>query len=458
MTSSASPDVGVRREVLRLAVPAFFALVSEPLFLLADTAIVGHLGTPQLAGLGIAASVLATVVSLCIFLAYGTTGSVARLVGAGDERSALAQGIDGVWLAVLIGVPVTAVLLPGARAVVGLFGAGEEVADLAVQYLQLALLGVTPMLVVLAATGVLRGLQDTRTPLVVAVTANLLNVALNVALVYGVAGLVPALGIRGSALGTVIAQLAGAIALLLVVVRAAGRASARVRPSLGGVRRAARAGVPLLLRTLTLRAALVLMTYAAARLGAEHAGGSATGRPEGTELATMQLALTIWGFLVFVLDAVAIAAQAMTGRRLGAGDTAAARSMTTLLTRWGLLSGIVTGGLLAAASPVLGPLFTEDPAVRSALVPCLLVAAAAQPVAGVVFVLDGVLIGAGDGRYLAATGLLVLIVFVPAAAVATALGGTLAWLWVAFGLAFMGGRAVVLLSRARGEQWMRLGA
>lgn len=448
MSSSIAPPPGVRREVLRLAVPAFFALVSEPLFLLADTAIVGHLGTPQLAGLGIAASVLTTVVSMCIFLAYGTTGSVARLVGAGDQEAALAQGIDGLWLAVLIGGPVTAVLVPGARLVVGLFGAGTRVEDFAVQYLHLALLGVTPMLVVLAATGVLRGLQDTRTPLVVAVSANLLNVVLNLALVYGVTGLVPALGIRGSALGTVVAQLAGGVALVVVVGRAARRASARVRPHLAGVRRAARAGVPLLLRTLTLRAALVLMTYAAARLGGVG----------GAELATMQLALTLWGFLAFVLDAVAIAAQAMTGRHLGTGDPVAARRVTTLLTRWGLVSGIVTGALLAVTSPVLGALFTEDPAVRSGLVPCLLVAALAQPVAGVVFVLDGVLIGAGDGRYLAVSGLLVLVVFVPAIAVATAFGGTLGWLWAAFGAAFMGGRAIALLSRSRGEQWLRLGA
>ena len=206
------------REILRLAVPAFLALAAEPLFLLADAAIVGHLGTPELAGLGIAAAVLQTAVGLCVFLAYGTTASVARHLGAGDTRGALTQGIDGMWLAVVIGgvTTVLGVLLTGP--LVGLFDAGAAVEEQAVAYLRVAFLGTTPLLVMLATTGVLRGLQDTRTPLVVAVAGNAANVALNVALVYG-AGL----GIAGSAWGSVLAQVLSAGALTAVVVRAARR-------------------------------------------------------------------------------------------------------------------------------------------------------------------------------------------------------------------------------------------
>ena len=173
------------REILRLAVPAFLALVAEPLFLLADAAIVGHLGTPELAALGIASAVLGTLVSLCIFLAYGTTASVARRVGAGDTRAALAQGIDGLWLAVIIGGILTAIAVPLTGRLVGLFDPSDRVGDLARIYLQIALLGTVPLLLMLAATGVLRGLQDTRTPLIVAVAGNLANVVLNVVLVYG---------------------------------------------------------------------------------------------------------------------------------------------------------------------------------------------------------------------------------------------------------------------------------
>src|SRR6478735_4374577 len=157
------------REILRLAVPAFLALVAEPLFLLADAAIVGHLGTAPLAALGLAAAVLQTVVGLCIFLAYGTTGSVARRLGAGDLRGAMTQGIDGLWLAVGIGSIVTVAGVLLAEPLVGLFGASDQVSDPATTYLRIAFLGTVPLLLMLAATGVLRGLQDTRTPLVVAV-------------------------------------------------------------------------------------------------------------------------------------------------------------------------------------------------------------------------------------------------------------------------------------------------
>ncbi len=429
------------REILRLAVPAFLALVAEPLFLLADAAIVGHLGTPQLAALGIAGAVVQTAVGLCIFLAYGTTASVARRIGAGDLRGALAQGIDGVWLAILIGTLTTALGLLLAGPLVGLFGPDPAVRGFATTYLRLAFLGVVPLLVMLAGTGILRGLQDTRTPLVVAVSGNLANIGLNYLLVYGVG-----LGIAGSAVGTDLAQLGSSAALVGVVVRAARRVGAPLRPDLPGVRRAAHAGVALVIRTLTLRASLLVMTYGAATLGA-------------TAVATHQLATTIWTFLAFALDAIAIAAQAITGRYLGAGDLDVTRAVTDRMTRWGLLSGVVTGLLLAACAPFVGHLFTTDPAVQRLLVPVLLVAAIFQPVAGVVFVLDGVLIGAGDGRYLAWGGVAVLAVFAPLALVAVHVDGPgLLLLWVAFGFGFMLSRAVVLLLRARGTDWMVTGA
>jgi putative MATE family efflux protein len=428
------------REILRLAVPAFLALVAEPLFLLADSAIVGHLGTTQLAGLSIAGAVLSTLISVCIFLAYGTTASVARRIGAGDVRGALTQGIDGVWLAVAIGVVTTALGVPLTSWLVGLFDAGARVADEAESYLRIGLFGAVPLLVMLATTGILRGLQDTRTPLVVAVGGNLANVVLNLWLVYGLD-----LGISGSALGTVIAQTASAVVLLAVVIRAARQHGASLQPSFVGIRGAGSAGVPLLLRTVTLRASLLVMTYGATTLG-------------DTDLAAMQIAMTVWTFLAFALDAIAIAGQAITGRYLGAGDRDGTRAITGRMLQWGVVSGIATGVLLAASSPLLGPLFTSDHHVHDLLVPVLLVAAVAQPLAGVVFVLDGVLIGAGDGRYLAWVGLVVLVVFAPAAWLAVAVGGTLVWLWIAFAVTFMGGRGVVLLARAAGDAWMRLGA
>lgn len=435
------------REIWRLAIPAFLALVAEPLFLMADSAIVGHLGTDQLAGLGIAGAVLQTIVGLCVFLAYGTTAGVARRIGAGDRRGAIAQGVDGLWLAVVIGVLVTVPGILLARPLSRALGAGDDVVGPATTYLRIAVLGVTPLLLMLAATGVLRGLQDTRTPMIVAIGGNALNVLLNIALVYGAR-----LGIAGSATGSVVAQLLAAGALVYVVVRAARREGAPVSPDLPGIRTAARAGVALVIRTLTLRAALLATTYAVTRIAGD---GS---HEQAVDLATHQIAMTLWSFLAFVLDAIAIAAQALTGRALGAGETVQTRSITARMVWWGVVVGVVVGVLLAAASPFLGALFTEDHDVRHLLVGVVVVAAVGQPVAGVVFVLDGVLIGAGDGRYLATGGVLTLVAYLPLLALAVILGGGLMWVWVSFAFVFMGARFVVLVRRALGDRWLVTGA
>jgi putative MATE family efflux protein len=430
-------------EILRLGLPALGALVAEPLFLLADSAIVGHLGTAQLAGLGIAGTVLATLVNVSIFLAYATTAAVARMLGAGDLRGAMRQGMDGCWLALLIGVVTLIVGWPATGWVVSLFEPAPDVAAHAETYLRISLFGIPSMLFVLAATGVLRGLQDTRTPLVVAVAGAAGNIVLNIVLVYG-AGL----GIGGSALGTVIAQTAMAVAFAWVVVRGARRYRAGLRPDWPGVRRSFGAGVPLVVRTVSMRVALIGATVVAAGLGT-------------AELAAYQVAFTTWTLLALVLDAVAIAAQALVGRALGAADVDTARSTTRRMVQWGLLAGAGLGLVVAAIAPVYARLFTSDPEVRSLLVAALLMVAVMQPLAGWVFVLDGVLIGAGDGRYLALASVLSVLAFLPAA-VAVARSGIsgiagLVALWAAIGV-WVIARLVTLTYRERTGAWLVTGA
>ena len=430
-------------EILRLALPAVGALVAEPLFLLADSAIVGHLGTSQLAGLGIAGTVLATLVNVSVFLAYATTAAVARMLGAGDLRGAMRQGIDGCWLALLVGVVTLLAGWPASDWVVSLFGPSPDVAEYAVTYLRISLLGIPSMLFVLAGTGVLRGLQDTRTPLVVAVTGAVGNVVLNVVFVFGLD-----LGIGGSALGTVLAQTAMAAAFGRVVVRGARRHGASLRPDWPGIRRSFGAGVPLVVRTLSMRVALVGATVVAAGLGI-------------AELAAYQVAFTTWTLLALVLDAVAIAAQALVGRALGAADVDAAWSTTRRMVQWGLFAGAGLGLVVAAIAPVYARLFTSDPDVRALLVAALLVVAVMQPLAGWVFVLDGVLIGAGDGRYLALASVLSVLAFLPAA-LAVALSGLsgvagLTALWAAIGVWVLA-RLVTLTYRERTGAWLVTGA
>ncbi|MFE7644617.1 MATE family efflux transporter [Streptomyces phaeoluteigriseus] len=427
------------REIVALAVPAFGALVAEPLFVLADSAIVGHLGTAQLAGLGVASALLTTAVSIFVFLAYATTAAVARRVGAGDLPAAIRQGMDGIWLALLLGAAVIALVLPTAPSLVALFGASETAAPYAITYLRISALGIPAMLVVLAATGVLRGLQDTRTPLYVAIGGFVANAVLNVGLVYGAD-----LGIAGSAWGTVIAQCGMAAVYLVVVVRGARRHGASLRPDAVGIRASAQAGVPLLVRTLSLRAVLMIATAVAARLG-------------DADIAAHQIVLSLWSLLAFALDAIAIAGQAIIGRYLGADDPQGARVVCRRMVEWGIAVGVVLALLVVLARPLFLPLFTADPGVKDAALPALLVVALSQPVCAIVFVLDGVLMGAGDGPYLAWAMVLTLAVFAPVALLVPALGGGLTALWGAMTL-MMVVRMLTLWLRTRSGRWLVTGA
>lgn len=441
------------REILRLAVPAFLALVAEPLFLLTDSAIIGHLGTPQLAGLGVASAILLTAVNIFVFLAYGTTATVARHLGAGSRARAVTAGIDGAWLAIVLGAATGALISLTAQPLCAAFGASPEAIGHAVTYLRISAIGIPFMLVVLAVTGVLRGLQDTKTPLIASVLGFGLNIVLNVWFVYGLHW-----GIAGAAWGTVIAQFLMAFGLVAVLLREARRLETSVRAHPGRVLGAARDGIPLLVRTLALRAILVVTLWTAASLG-------------DVPLAAHQIAMTIWSFLVFALDALAIAAQALTGKSLGAGDIEGARRATNLMIRWGIWGGVVAGLLVLAVMRWLPMLFTSDEDVRRVLLSALLVVALSQPLSGYVFVIDGVLIGAGDARWLAKAMAANLVLYLPLVLGVWALGPWLLsseppvrgmqhavfWLWVAF-TSFMAIRAVILGKRVNTDRWMVTGA
>jgi putative MATE family efflux protein len=432
------------RDILRLAVPAFGALIAEPLFLLADSAIVGHLGVAQLAGVGLASAVLHTAVGLMVFLAYSTTPAVARAVGDGQFAKALAAGRDGVWLALLLGIVLAVAGFVAAEPLVGLMGADGDVRSFAVDYLRWSMPGLVAMLLIFAGTGVLRGLQDTRTPLVVATAGFSLNVVLNLVLVYGLGW-----SVAGSAAGTSIAQWAMAAVYLVMVERNARRHGVSLLPDWRGIRALTKVGSWLMLRTLSLRIAILATVLVVTGQGA-------------VNLAAHQLAMTVFTFLAFALDALAIAAQALIGKELGASNPENARLLTRTMIRWGTGFGVVTGVLLAAAAPFTGALFTSDPGVQSVLTLALWALAAGQPIAGYVFVLDGVLIGAGDAKYLAVAGVVNLAAYLPLL-LAVPLAGTagaaaLVWVWVAFSLGYMLARAVTLGLRARTDRWMVLGS
>ncbi|MFT4137154.1 MATE family efflux transporter [Microbacterium sp.] len=428
------------RQLLRLAVPALGALIAEPLFLIVDAALVGHLGIVPLAGLGIASAVLQTIVGLMVFLAYATTPAVARRFGAGDARGAVSAGIDGLWLALGLGTVLAAAGAPAAPGLVALFGAGPAVAAQAQAYLGLSMWGLPAMLIVFAATGLLRGMQDTVTPLWIAGGGFGLNALLNWLFVYGLGW-----GIAGSAAGTVVAQWAMVGAYAVVVGRLVRRHAASVLPRPGGVRGSARTGGWLFLRTVSLRIALLATVAVATTLGTE-------------ELAGWQVAFTIFSTAAFALDALAIAAQSLIGKGLGAGDEPFVRRVLARTLVWGTWFGVFVGAAIAALSGVIGLVFTGDAALAATVQPALLVLAVTQPVSGAVFALDGVLIGAGDARYLAVAGALNLVPFLPVLAALWLLHPTgavgLAWLAAAFFGVFMLARLATLGWRVRRREWL----
>ncbi|MEE2047815.1 MATE family efflux transporter, partial [Nocardiopsis tropica] len=284
------------REIFALAVPTFFALISEPLFLLTDAAVVGTLGTQALGGLGVAGQVLLTLVAVCVFLAYGTTAAVSRRFGAGDVAGGIRDGVDGLWLAVLLGVAAIAIGWPLGPLMVDLLGASPEIAPYALTYLRISLLSTPFLLIVMAGTGVLRGLQDARTPLLVAVASYAGNAVLCVVFV-----LVMDWGIAGSAWSTVIAQGAGAFWYVAAISRSARRAGVSLAPTAAGLRASASAGFALFLRSVSMRVVALVTTAVAARLGDE-------------SIAAHQVSYNIGALRVFARDAIAIAGQSIVGR------------------------------------------------------------------------------------------------------------------------------------------------
>ena len=428
------------REIIRLAVPALGALIAEPLYVLADTAIVGHLGTRQLAGLAVAGIVLTAAFAIFNFLAYSTTGAVARRLGAGRRDDATSIGVDAGWLALGLGVALTVLGVVLAPQVVDAMGASAGARAFAITYLRISAIGAPFYLVSLAGAGFLRGMQDTRTTLVIAVAANVVNLALEVLLVYGLHT-----GIAGSAWGTVIAQLCAALAYLLIVRRFARDTGARLTPDPAGVKAVAVIGGPLIVRTGSLLAVSLTVTALAARI-------------DDVAVAAHQIAFQVNLLLALMLDAIAIAAQAIVGRYLGAREPEAARAASDRMIELGVAAGVAIGLVVAATAPWFPDLFTNDPSVVHLAAQILLIVAVLQPLAAVVFVLDGVLIGAGDQRYLALAMVVASFgVFAPIAAVVALSGGGLLALWGAIA-AWVVARAVGMIGRFVGPRWQRVGA
>lgn len=423
------------RDIFRLALPALGALASEPLYVLVDTAIVGHIGTTQLAALALATTILLSGFTVFNFLTYGTTAQVARLHGAGEDAQAAEVGAQAQWLALAVGAGLLVLAFALAPPLVTLIGGGEDAAvrDDAITYLRIAALGAPAFMLASAGQGYLRGTGDLRTPLVILVCAHAVNVVLELVFVYGLD-----LGLPGSAWGTVIAQL-GMAAAFVVVQRRAGWAS----PDWARIRRLMRIGGEIAVRTTALLAVFLVCSGVLARVDAP-------------SLAAHQIGYQLFLFIALVLDAIAIAGQVIVGRSLGAGDPDGAYAAARRMIGWSVLLGAGFAVLLVVLQPLLPGVFTDDARVierAEALWPLLVVM---MPFNGAVFALDGILIGAGDTRFIAVAMVLSGAVGVAGAVLAASAGWGVAGVWAAL-CAFIGVRLVTCLVRFRGRRWARTG-
>jgi putative MATE family efflux protein len=419
--------------VLALAAPALVVLAAEPLYLLVDTGVVGNLGTVALGGLAVGGGLLAWAAALLNFLAYGTTARAARRAGAGDRAGAVAEGVQATWLALALGLGVLVVfqLLAGPLTRVLAGGAGP-VADAGEGWLRIAGLGAPLLLVSLAGNGWLRGVQELRRPMHYVLAGSLASLALCPLLVY------PAgLGLAGSA----VANVAGQALTAALFVRALLREGVPWRPRAAALRAQLVIGRDLLLRAAVLQLSFLVATGVVARAGT-------------AELGAHQIAVQLFFFLALVLDAYAIAAQTLVGQALGAGRPGDARATARRVTGWGLGSGLLVAGLLLAVRPVLPGLFTDDPTVLAETGVAWWFLAGMQPLAGVVFALDGVLMGAGDVAYLRTVTVgAALVGFLPLSLLAVPLGWGLAGVWTGLTL-FIALRLVAVVVRVAGDRWL----
>ena len=415
------------------------ALVAEPLYLLADTAVVGHLGTLPLGGLAVASAALLLIYGLCFFLAYGTTATVARFTGAGEPLKAANQAIQSLWLAFFLGLGIAIIGSLTSDPLLRALGATGELLDQARIYLEISMLGAPAMLIMLAGVGYLRGIKDTVRPLLVAVGTALLNLCLELILIYGFGK-----NIGASAAATVISQWVGAATYLFWIWQYIGGLKISLLPKLLALKRLLKDSSELLIRNLSLTTSFVVATSMAARLG-------------NVDVAAHEVGFQAWFFLSMTMDAIAIAAQALIGNLLGAGKAEEARLMGRRAILWSTGIGAFAGCVLAISHDSFTEIFSADNAVVELGSFIVLHVAAMAPLSGVAFALDGILIGAGDQRFLAKAMLFSAMISIPLMLIVGVNDFGIGWIWGSIWV-LMATRSAVLYLRFRSNKWQRLGS
>ena len=426
---------GVIAETLLFAVPTLVTLIAEPVFLAVDSIVVGHLGVAQLAALGVTSAILGMVTSSFIVLTYGTTSRVARLLGSGDELGALEVGVSSTWLGFALGIILSLALLLSGSEILRLLHSPLAVLPLAERYLSISSLGIPFVLVNLAGVGTLRGMGNARSILSIQVIGYILNIALNVTLVFGLG-----LGIGGSAIGTVTTQFLIALAYVVLIRKASRKARVRILPDPSAMLGVFSVGVPLIVRTLSVRVAILAVIWVA--------------ESQGTiALAAFGASMTIWSILAFVLDSVAISAQVIFGKAVGAGRLEEASAATSTFIRLAVVFGLVTGVVEFLLAHLIPEAFVASQQTQRLMSEILQVQAPLLVIASVVYMLDGILIGVGDFSYLAHATFWSFVIFVPGTLLVRFVPGDAIQLWFAFSV-FIFARGITLIAWITKSDWI----
>ncbi len=405
-----------------------------PLYLLLDTAVVGRLGAEQLAALGAAAAVQSVVTTQLTFLSYGTTARSSRLFGSGKKDEAVAEGVQATYVALIVGFALAWVVwLFGGQIALWMTG-NPETAELTAAWLHVAALAIPITLVEMAGNGWLRGIQDTKKPLYFTL-AGLIPGAIAVPIFVHFWGLV------GSAWANMLGM--GIIAVLfLLELKKQHTGSWRLRPSV--IKRQLVLGRDLIIRSASLQVAFLSAAAVAARFGT-------------SPLAAHQVMLQIWNFLTLVLDSLAIAAQTLIGAALGAKSVDTARSAGQKIIGY---SVIFSGGLAAVfalGAAFIPRIFTNDEAVLEAMRIPWWIMIAMIVAGGVLFAIDGVLLGAGDAAFLRTITVgSVIVGFLPGILIAYFLDLGLAGIWCGLA-AFIGLRTIAVVFRFYSMRWAVVG-
>ncbi|SIR85680.1 MATE family efflux transporter [Williamsia sterculiae] len=431
----AGGPVSIRR-VTVLSVSALAVLVAEPLYLLLDLGVVGRLGALPLAGLGVGTLVLGVVSTQLTFLSYGTTARSARRFGAGDRAGAVAEGLQASWIAILVGGAVVAVVEVAAPTILGALAGDHQTAAAATSWLRIAVCGVPLILLSMAGNGWLRGIQDTRAPIVYVTVGLTISAVLCPVLVHGLLG-APRLELPGSAVANLVGQSVSGAAFAVRVLRENSRG---LRPRPAVILAQLTMARDLVLRSLSFQACFLSAAAVASRFGV-------------ASVAAHQLVLQLWNFVSLVLDSLAIAAQSLVGAAIGAGSARTARRVARTVTIGSVTVASVLMLIFVVGHAGIPRLFTTDGAVLAQAGVPMWFFAAMLPVAGVVFALDGVLLGGGDAAFLRTATLgAALLGFLPLIWLSYAYGWGLAGIWTGL-LTFMVLRLLTLVFRIRGDGW-----